>query len=482
MICANRLSVYGAIADLRNELSKDLKASEKPAAPDHSETMEIPIWSLCWRNSDPNAQHLRNLSQECVRKFAQLSEDQKLSKLCSDAGFKLVERGPYFYSLETEEGQQMQHVCREYTMPRNEKETRIRGWILKNTRIGPVLNMKVCRHEDRNSIEVLLQSLFQDRTTSWVRLVSGVDKYVTESMLSKEEEDMASVKPIAKTRPRQKLTVTLTSVSIPVLARKWIDIETQRSHDHKCYEVSKSHDSIATTWSISSSKKRRSNPPQEEEVRGCFAVVTRRLDINSGKRRRSEEKISILRESKLFQSIPVIAGMEGVLFDSFAETTYAAQVFIASSDALENSWKARRYPVSSLWNCGGHLGSRSLYCDLPSAWWIWRRGVSIEKYSHYLHSACDSCGRGVVVDIYACQTRKFNFYMHASSTFFVRQVGCLATCWMRSLESYPAHRPENVVGAAGVHPAAVLHVNSCILRSSCFAVTPWKNAWRSSDR
>ena len=44
---------------------------------------------------------------------------------------------------------------------------------------------------------------------------------------------------------------------------------------------------------------------QEEEVRRCFAMVTCRLDINSGNRRRSEEKISILRESKLFQSIPV---------------------------------------------------------------------------------------------------------------------------------------------------------------------------------
>ena len=27
-------------------------------------------------------------------------------------------------------------------MSRNEKETRVRGWIRKNTRIGPVLNIK----------------------------------------------------------------------------------------------------------------------------------------------------------------------------------------------------------------------------------------------------------------------------------------------------------------------------------------------------
>ena len=32
---------YGAAADLRNELSEDFGASEKPEAPDHLETMEI---------------------------------------------------------------------------------------------------------------------------------------------------------------------------------------------------------------------------------------------------------------------------------------------------------------------------------------------------------------------------------------------------------------------------------------------------------
>ena len=133
----------------------------------------------------------------------------------------------------------MQHLCREYTMARNEKGTRKRGWILKNTKIGPVLNMKVCYRDDRYSIEVQIPSLFQDNTTSWVRIVNGVDKYVTESMLATKEEDIASEKPTAKARPRQKPTVTLTSVSIPVLGREWIDIETQRSHDHKCYEVSK---------------------------------------------------------------------------------------------------------------------------------------------------------------------------------------------------------------------------------------------------
>ena len=47
------------------------------------------------------------------------------------------------------------------------------------------------------------------------------------------------MKPTAEARPRQKPTVTLTSVSIPVLERKWVDTETQRSTRSKCFEVSK---------------------------------------------------------------------------------------------------------------------------------------------------------------------------------------------------------------------------------------------------
>ena len=133
----------------------------------------------------------------------------------------------------------MQRLCRKYTMPLCEKKTRAKGWLLKNTRIGPVLDVKVCRHEDRYSIEVLIESLFQDQTVSWVRIVNGVDQYVTEEMQPKEEEHRASGRLVAKARPQLKPAVTLSSVSIPVRERKWVDIERQRSHDLKCFDVSK---------------------------------------------------------------------------------------------------------------------------------------------------------------------------------------------------------------------------------------------------
>ena len=68
----------------------------------------------------------------------------------------------------------------------------------------------------------------------WVGIVNGVDKYVTESMLTTEEKDIASVNTIAKARPRQNPTATLTSVSILVRGREWIDRE---HNDHMIKSV-----------------------------------------------------------------------------------------------------------------------------------------------------------------------------------------------------------------------------------------------------
>ena len=120
VISANQLSDYGATAHLCNESPKDLRAPGKPAAPDHLETMEIPT-RFSAEATQTNAQQQGDLVQEYERNFEHLSEDQKLPKLSSDAGLKLVETGQYFYALDTKEGQQMQHLCREYTMLRNEK-------------------------------------------------------------------------------------------------------------------------------------------------------------------------------------------------------------------------------------------------------------------------------------------------------------------------------------------------------------------------
>ena len=75
----------------------------------------------------------------------------------------------------------MQNLCREYTLLRSEEASRVREWILGNTRISPVLDVKFCFHQGRYGTEVMLGSLFRDRTVSWVRIVNGFNKYVDET-------------------------------------------------------------------------------------------------------------------------------------------------------------------------------------------------------------------------------------------------------------------------------------------------------------
>ena len=60
-------------------------------------------------------------------------------------------------------------------------------------------------HQGRYGVEIKIESLFRDRTGSWIRIVNGIYKYVTETS---EEIPVASVgdrstaQPVAKAGPR----------------------------------------------------------------------------------------------------------------------------------------------------------------------------------------------------------------------------------------------------------------------------------------
>ena len=118
---------------------------------------------------------------------------------------------------------QVRAVCREYTLPRDEKENCAKWWIKSDAR-GTALNFKT-------------PSSSEDQTTSWIRMVNGVDKFVREAMPIQEEEK-ASVKPAAKARPILKASSTSGWDFTLVEQRQWIDIETQASSDSCCFQVS----------------------------------------------------------------------------------------------------------------------------------------------------------------------------------------------------------------------------------------------------
>ena len=78
-------------------------------------------------------------------------------------------------------------ACREYTLPRDEKSPDPKGWIWKNTMIGPVLEVTTCYLQGKNGVEIRIESVNKDNSHSWVRISHGLNKLVTD--LSNKEDD-----------------------------------------------------------------------------------------------------------------------------------------------------------------------------------------------------------------------------------------------------------------------------------------------------
>ena len=83
-----------------------------------------------------------DLLQRYQERIEKLSQQDRVSKFRTDAGFlTTIEVGQYFVTKDTAEFSQFTDsvACREYTLPRDESLSELKGWIRGNTKIGPVL-------------------------------------------------------------------------------------------------------------------------------------------------------------------------------------------------------------------------------------------------------------------------------------------------------------------------------------------------------
>ena len=81
-----------------------------------------------------------DLLQRDQERIEKLSQQDRVIKICSDAGFlTTVEVGQYFMTKDTDEFSQFTDsvACREYTLPRDGILSEPKGWILENTKIDP---------------------------------------------------------------------------------------------------------------------------------------------------------------------------------------------------------------------------------------------------------------------------------------------------------------------------------------------------------
>ena len=61
-------------------------------------------------------------------------------------------------------------ACREYTLPREDEASQPKGWIQRNTKIGPVLEVATSYLHGKYGVEIRIWSLNKDNTHSWVRI------------------------------------------------------------------------------------------------------------------------------------------------------------------------------------------------------------------------------------------------------------------------------------------------------------------------
>ena len=87
----------------------------------------------------------------------------------------------------------------------------------------------------------MIESFFRDLTVSWIRIVNGIKKFVTETSQEIPTGSVQLVRTgelVANAKPRPKPTVTLSTVSVPIHASRWIDIDPALFNEG-CLAVSK---------------------------------------------------------------------------------------------------------------------------------------------------------------------------------------------------------------------------------------------------
>ena len=183
---ANQLSLYGAVANMCEEFESHQDRSGQPDVLMGQSIVLSEIKAEVPLESDIQS-HQNLLLQQHEERIKLLSQENKVSKFCMDAGFiHVVEIGQYFMTKDTEE-QFFARACREYTLPRNDESSQPKGWIQGNTRIGLALEITAgCLYGGRG-IEVRIWSLRKDNSQSWVRISHGSNKFVIGSNYNNTE-------------------------------------------------------------------------------------------------------------------------------------------------------------------------------------------------------------------------------------------------------------------------------------------------------
>ena len=169
IVFAIQLSLYGAVANMCEECES---LHDRSGQFDVVMGQSIVLSEIKAEVGDPAYQNF--LLQRYEERIKSLSQTDRVSKSCMDAGFlNVVEIEQYFMTKDNGE-QFFARAYREYTLPRNDGSSQPKGWIQGNTKIGPVLEVTTSCLYGKRGVEIRIWSLSEDNTQSWVRISSWI--------------------------------------------------------------------------------------------------------------------------------------------------------------------------------------------------------------------------------------------------------------------------------------------------------------------
>ena len=173
IVSANQLSLHGAVAEICEEYESLPVVMGQSSSSFVVSAIKTEVPLDC---DDPAYENF--LLQQYGEQIEKLSQQDKLSKFCLDAGLlSVVENGQFFMTTDTGHLTQFHAVaCREYTLPRKDEASQPKGCIQGNTRIGPVLEVATSYLHGKYGVEIRIWSLNRDNTRSWVRISHGSNK------------------------------------------------------------------------------------------------------------------------------------------------------------------------------------------------------------------------------------------------------------------------------------------------------------------
>ena len=127
----SQLSIYGAVSDLCEEYKACHVRTVRPVSAGQSDPLFEPA-SLLTKTPTPSIEvpAQEDLLQKFQERVGRLSRQNRVIKICTDAGFlTTVGVGQYLMTKDTEEFSQFAEsvACREYTLPRDEKSSDTKG-------------------------------------------------------------------------------------------------------------------------------------------------------------------------------------------------------------------------------------------------------------------------------------------------------------------------------------------------------------------